>query len=91
MGHVSDPDADEAVNQRLADGWRPSQLTERRWLRGGGPVIEGPDDDVVGEPYDETEEMTEAEEQALIHRVYEDPEAGGLEPVIVEWNYLPGA
>lgn len=89
MGHVPDPDAGEAVNQRLAEGWRPSKLTERTWLRGGGPVIEGPDDDVVTEPFDEAEEMTPAEEEALIHRVYEAPDAGGLRPVIVDWSYLP--
>jgi hypothetical protein len=90
MGHVSDPAA-EVVERRLEEGWRPSQLTERTWLRGGRPVIEDPDDDVAAEPYDETEPMTTAEEQALIHRVYQEPDAGGLEPVVVEWNYMPGA
>lgn len=91
MGHVPDPDADEAVEQWLAEGWRPSRFVERAWIRGGGNVIEGPDHDVVTEEYDEMWSMTPAEEEALVHRVYEDPDAAGLQPFIVEPDYTPDA
>lgn len=76
--------ARDDVEARLADGWRPAQ-GDRLWVRGGEVVLSGPDRD-RSETYDESDEMTEAEEQALIER----PQAasadafGALDPRVVD-------
>jgi hypothetical protein len=79
------PDAQHLVARRIRDGWRPAKTEERLWIKPTDIQGVGPDRDVE-ETWDESEPMSEAEEQALLDWQWqEDATVGGvLEPLVVD-------
>jgi hypothetical protein len=87
MGHLMNthPTAQQLVARRIQDGWRPAKTRERLWIKPTETQGTGPDRDIE-ETWDESEPMSDAEEQALLDWQWqEDATVGGaLEPLVVD-------